>query len=271
MVSGWNKNCGNIDEHSMNPEQTNNTSAMPQRCGNRSWDSRLVGFTLIELLVVISIIGILASLVLSVSGAVSRKARESRIRSEMNRLVTLIDNYKARLGTYPPSNERLVVSPPATRAQLAGLNQLYYELSGTVFKVDTFIPIGREAQAGLGAAQITSIFGVDGFANSARNPRDVRVSTAFKPSERKMVKEGASVFESLAVPLAVASGDRVPPSVLLLTAADGTKVYPWFYDPSSTNRFNAETYDLWAEVVIGKNITRISNWEPRSVVIGKVP
>lgn len=258
---------------------------MRQRRGKQSSSSRLVGFTLIELLVVISIIGILASLVLSVSGAVLRKARESRIRSEMSRLVSLIENYKSRLGTYPPSNEALLGLPsnalPEARDQLAAVNQLYYELSGTVFKVagtlGTFTPIGREAQSALNADEITFKFSVDGFANSARSPRDVRISSSFKASERKLVVEKGG-FETLAVPLVVAAGDRVPPNVILLTGKnpktgqpDGTKVYPWFYDPSSANRFNAETYDLWAKVVIGKNITRISNWEPRSVVIGKVP
>src|SRR4051794_19013634 len=62
------------------------------------------GFTLIELLVVISIIGILAGLVLGLAGLATRKSRESRIRTELTKLVTDIENYKAALGLYPPDH-----------------------------------------------------------------------------------------------------------------------------------------------------------------------
>jgi len=67
----------------------------------------LLAFTLIELLVVISIIGILAGLTVGLSGVASRKSKESRIRGDLNRLVTVIENYKARLGSYPPSPDGL--------------------------------------------------------------------------------------------------------------------------------------------------------------------
>ena len=77
------------------------------------------GFTLVELLVVIVIIGILASLVVGLSGTASRKMRESRTRAELVAIETAIEAYKSKFGHYPPCNPK----DPA-------LNSLYYELTG---------------------------------------------------------------------------------------------------------------------------------------------
>ncbi|MBT7026644.1 MAG: prepilin-type N-terminal cleavage/methylation domain-containing protein, partial [Verrucomicrobia bacterium] len=77
------------------------------------------GFTLVELLVVIVIIGILASLVVGLSGTAGRKMRESRTRAELTAIGTAIESYKAKFGHYPPDNPK----DPA-------LNSLYYELTG---------------------------------------------------------------------------------------------------------------------------------------------
>ena len=85
------------------------------------------GFTLIELLVVIVIIGILASLVVGLSGTASRKMRESRTRAELAGIGTAIESYKAKFGHYPPDNPK----DPA-------LNSLYYELTGCLFDGKTF-------------------------------------------------------------------------------------------------------------------------------------
>ena len=80
------------------------------------------GFTLVELLVVIVIIGILASLVVGLSGTAGRKMRESRTRAELTAIGTAIESYKAKFGHYPPDNPK----DPA-------LNSLYYELTGCLY------------------------------------------------------------------------------------------------------------------------------------------
>ena len=81
------------------------------------------GFTLIELLVVISVIGILASLIVGVSGVATSKARVSQVQALLNKVGTAIDTYHADFGSYPPdarfSNG---LSNTAT-------NQLFYELA----------------------------------------------------------------------------------------------------------------------------------------------
>ena len=80
------------------------------------------GFTLGELLVVIVIIGILAGLVVGLSGTASYKMRESRTRAELVAIETAIEAYKAKFGHYPPCNP----DDPA-------LNSLYYELTGALY------------------------------------------------------------------------------------------------------------------------------------------
>src|SRR5258705_3003066 len=84
--------------------------------------SRLA-FTLIELLVVIAIMSVLAALIIPITGAVTRHKLRSRTRAELRSIETAIEDYKTKRGYYPPDN-------PGSQYYL---NQLYYELSGTVF------------------------------------------------------------------------------------------------------------------------------------------
>src|ERR1051325_945034 len=78
-------------------------------------------FTLIELIVVIAVIGILAALIIPISAAVGRKKKISVAQTEMIEVQAAIKNYKATLGFYPPDN-------PGNPE----LNQLYFELTGTI-------------------------------------------------------------------------------------------------------------------------------------------
>jgi prepilin-type N-terminal cleavage/methylation domain-containing protein len=69
---------------------------------------RLRAFTLIELLTVMAVIAILAGLILSISGFVTKKAAMARAQTEISALGLACENYKTDNGTYP----NLV--PPAT-------------------------------------------------------------------------------------------------------------------------------------------------------------
>src|SRR5437764_14362813 len=68
---------------------------------------RLAGFTLIELLIVVAIIAILAAMIIPITGAVGRARTLSKARSELERVATAIELYKAKLGHYPPDNPGL--------------------------------------------------------------------------------------------------------------------------------------------------------------------
>ncbi|HJO53998.1 MAG TPA: prepilin-type N-terminal cleavage/methylation domain-containing protein, partial [Verrucomicrobiota bacterium] len=121
------------------------------------------GFTLVELLVVIVIIGILASLVVGLSGTASRKMRESRTRAELTAIGTAIESYKAKFGHYPPCNPK----DPA-------LNSLYYELTGCLYSPGrkTF----RDPMSGvvMNVQTIKEHFGVEGFINTARTETELK-------------------------------------------------------------------------------------------------
>src|SRR5688572_24620995 len=63
-----------------------------------------LAFTLIELLVVISIIALLASLIVGLAAYAGRSNIRTRVRAELNQVITAIDAYKAHFGHYPPDN-----------------------------------------------------------------------------------------------------------------------------------------------------------------------
>src|SRR5882724_7919040 len=61
-------------------------------------------FTLIELLVVIAIISILAAMIIPIGKAVNRTKIRSKARGELAAVEIAIENYKTKMGHYPPDN-----------------------------------------------------------------------------------------------------------------------------------------------------------------------
>lgn len=59
------------------------------------------GFTLTEMLVVIFLIGILASLILTISSGVFEKGNRSRAKAELEAISLALESYRQRLGDYP--------------------------------------------------------------------------------------------------------------------------------------------------------------------------
>ena len=212
-------------------------------------------FTLIELLTVIAIIGVLAALVIPLSGVASSKMRLSRVNVELNNYITAIESYKSRLNYYPPDNPKVKSLVPADYRLATGMNPLFYELSGAIY---TNLPAPNGAFTTLNGSEkvstddLLSNFGVKGVQNSARDPRDVPYKgAAFKPAQYAALNVGTDV-EVLAVP--------VPQGPDLLTGKAG-KINPWRYDASSLNRHNRDGFDLWAEYTIGKKTIVIGNWK----------
>src|ERR1700743_2915564 len=81
---------------------------------------RIQAFSLIELIIVISIIALLAGLLFPVAALVAKKKQIALAQTELNEVKSAIDEYKTKLGYYPPDNTNNVVT-----------NQLYFELMGT--------------------------------------------------------------------------------------------------------------------------------------------
>jgi prepilin-type N-terminal cleavage/methylation domain-containing protein len=182
------------------------------------------GFTLIELLVVIAIIGVLAALVVGGASHVRETSVRSRVKTELKQLETAIEAYHKKFGFYPPSG------PNRTT------NSLYYELTGQSFA----------------AADANSYFGVNGIVNTQAGEDGQRVPNflsnlgvegkSYKDIEPNPAKE---VF-ALTVP---ADGQGSDPNI-----------NPWRYvSVNPTN--NTESYDLWAEVMVGSKKIVIGNWK----------
>jgi len=219
------------------------------------------GFTLVELLVVIVIIGILAGLVVGLSGTASRKMRESRTRAELAAIETAIEAYKAKFGHYPPCNE----DNPA-------LNSLYYELTGALYSpaLKTF----RDPKSGviMEVQAIKEHFGVEGFVNTARSESELKTFFEPNPKTVRHVSEehddddeghGHEVHHAdevhvLCAPVPWPLNRDDHPVRHHGKVAKG--VNPWRYMTGKRVVNNIGRYDLWAEIVVGDEVLVISNW-----------
>jgi prepilin-type N-terminal cleavage/methylation domain-containing protein len=208
--------------------------------------SGLWAFTLIELLAVIAIIGLLSGLVIGLSGIAVQKQREARIRGDHTKLLTALDSYKSEMGNYPPDNGELSTWPvdSTTNANYlarAGKNPLYYELSGALFNNGTFTVMGSTQT--ITATVLNREFKVNGIENSAREKRDVRF--------RNMTFKGDQYQQLDTVDKAPALVLSVPIKGEFQLPGKNGPINPWYYDASSTNRHNPETFDLWSEYLAG--------------------
>ena len=214
-------------------------------------------FTLIELLVVISIIGILAALIIPLSGVATSKMRISRVRAELNQYITAIENYKAEVGFYPPDNGDLkkVTTDLAAYKTNAAFNPLFYELSGCVYTNGQFRSVAEGDS--ISPATYQKYFNREGVQNSSRNKHDIEYKglslRIAQYAEYEDASKGGDV-ELLNVPV---------PGPFEFKGDKNKKINPWFYDSSTTNRHNRAGFDLWAEIIIGrKNETMIiGNWK----------
>jgi prepilin-type N-terminal cleavage/methylation domain-containing protein len=217
-------------------------------------------FTLIELLVTIAIIGALAALVLPLSGIATTKMRIARVKAELNRYVNAIESYKLETGEYPPDHGWMnLVSSNDWKLyhQRAALNPLAFELRGSVFSNQTFICVVDNET--ISATGFDKIFKRRGIRNSARFKNDIDFKGfTVKESEVEDVNPqefGGSAedeLELLKVPV---------PGPFMMESADKVKFNPWFYDASSTNRHNKNSYDLWAEILVQGKTNIIGNWK----------
>jgi len=196
-------------------------------------------FTLIELLAVIAVIAILAGLLLNVTGGASREKNKARIKSALSELTTVIDDYHAKMGFYPPTG----TGPDALDRPV-----LYYELVGTMFEGSTYSTLdGREK---LDVANAKRFFAVDGFANSGPKQRPGK---NIHPGLRKdgYIEHPAAAgqdIEALVVPV---KGED--------SAGNIQSFLIWKYNSRNPTN-NPGRYDLWVEWRLGKREEIIGNF-----------
>jgi prepilin-type N-terminal cleavage/methylation domain-containing protein len=213
---------------------------------------RHLAFTLIELLIVIAIIGILAALIIPVTGAVKKAGIMKRTKTELAQLETAIENYKSTTGFYPPDNP----DNPA-------LNQLYFELAGTRLDTTNRAFITLDGNATVKQADLPVVFGpkVTGLLNSSKGGGGddspvlaKRYLQGYKAAQTADLTLGAKV---LVGPVAWPA-DKVPAPTSIVG------LNPWRYNSSSpTNKAGA--YDLWIDFYIGSKLYRIGNWTEQAL------
>jgi prepilin-type N-terminal cleavage/methylation domain-containing protein len=218
---------------------------------------RLAAFTLIELLTVIAIIGLLAGLIIGGAGLAKVKGAEARIRGELERLVTAIEDFKAKYGFYPPDNVAsrtpFIIVNPVT-------NQLYYELTGTIYSREANEFQTARGRETIPVALIKQFFGTDGFVNSVKssgNPvQDAKQVKDFlgtlKPDQKQAVNPAGNALV-LVVPSPWPRGRTDHP------VPDKPALNPWRYVSTNPTN-NPGSFDLWAEYVLGGQVKIISNW-----------
>lgn len=206
-------------------------------------------FTLIEMLVVIAIIGVLAALVTGVASGAARSRKVKRVESDLARLVTAIEDYKAAIGTYPPDNIVIVNGVGDVRP-----SGLYYELVGTEYQ-DTpgvFITLGGVNQ--IAPAQAQNYFGRKGFQNSVPGEAQSFLTDIRNDQKAMLTSSQGDLRSEVIVLTAPVEGPNGVPD------KNNQMVNPWKYVSSAPTN-NTASFDLWAEVKIGDEIVVISNWQ----------
>jgi len=208
------------------------------------------GFTLIELLMVIAVMGILAALTVGVMGPISNTRKRKGMEADLKRLVTAIENYKAKFHHYPPDNR------DRNNFDRDWLHPLYYELTGTLVvgsnkeQFQSVDGVGQSLVGGQGG-DIQRYLGVPGFVNSSVKRSDVKIFlTDLRPAQHITAKVGPDIEVLCAT---------VPGPNKNLVTPTGKEFNPWRYNSSSPTN-NPGKFDLWAEVVIGSTTNVIGNW-----------
>jgi prepilin-type N-terminal cleavage/methylation domain-containing protein len=198
-------------------------------------------FTLVELLVVIAIIGLLAGLIVSLSGHAIEKSRLSRVKVELKNVETIIQSYKEKKGFYPPDNPKSTVT-----------NQLFYELTGTTYVPGLNPPATAVFKTVKGSEQISatlvaSTFNVGGFVNTTQDPVENPVfSFNFSPGQYATNNAGITLLVCpVDGPNMMVSGTRL--------------INPWSYNSSNPTN-NPDSFDLWVDVIMRGKTNRICNW-----------
>jgi prepilin-type N-terminal cleavage/methylation domain-containing protein len=208
------------------------------------------GFTLIELLVVIAIIAILAALLLPVGAKIQQNAAKSRARAELMKVDSAINDYKTKLGHYPPDN---------TNSNFLWRNQLYYELLGCRRSGANFVTLDGASQ--VSATDLAAYFNASGIVNTSVGGGGDEGGTA-QPF-LKEIKQGQ--YDDIMVSgtararvLGVSLDGPVPTMI--------GKITPFSYNSSSPTH-NINSFDLWVDVKIGGKTNRINNWSAQPEIV----
>jgi hypothetical protein len=149
-----------------------------------------------------------------------------------------IENYKAKHNFYPPGNFKEGFP-----------NALFYELTGTTNGPNGFNSIFSRADPPLTAAELKTVFGIDGFLNTAPAPEASDVPNFYKTLQPRQVRQMETNLGGTISYKVLACGRK---------GMDG-QMAVWQYSTTPTN--NVGSFDLWTQVDIGGKVVIIGNWE----------
>jgi len=204
----------------------------------------LQAFTLIEMITVITIMAIIAALVVTMGQHASQEKKIKAVDAEKNRIITLIDNYFAKLNYYPPDNGALISNTVnlSIYDALAATNPLMYELTGA-----TNVDVGSKPKLIVFNSTTTNLPILATVYASVFNRGGIANGDTLEP--HNFFQPGPSSKE-----YGIYDSNSIPPICGLLVPVEFTNVQVsnfWHYDSSTTNRHNLASYDLWAEYSIG--------------------
>lgn len=217
-------------------------------------DRSRAAFTLVELLVVIAIIGVLSAMTVGVARLSSEKMKRERILGELNSLVTAIEAYRAKFGSYPPDN---TVTAGANRGDRSVPSPLYYELTGVIYRPNDKSFFSPQSNEILFPTQLGTFFGRNGFVNAGVVSTDAGEAKPFKNFLSSLKPEQTGKLTNFAPQV---------PSVTVLAVpakkpgAKAGEINAWHYISTNPTN-NPNSFDLWADFVIGQQTNLVGNWK----------
>ncbi|MBC8001353.1 MAG: type II secretion system protein [Opitutaceae bacterium] len=228
----------------------------------RSQTRTTAAFTLIELLVVIAVIGVLAGLIFPITKGL-KTTRIKRVASaELSQMETAIQNYKSKLGYFPPDN-------PAGTLTTTVPNQIFFELGGATVDnaTSTFISLNgkdRITLANLGTATGSAVTGIANSSTSAggtddkAGPLDFLKDSQLKPGQVADWTVNGVNLRSLVCSAGWTGSIASSPS--------GSTLTPWQYRSTSPVN-NRGTFDLWVDIYLDGKTNRFSNWSKTPQIV----
>jgi prepilin-type N-terminal cleavage/methylation domain-containing protein len=222
-------------------------------------DRSRLAFTLIEMLMVITIMGIVATLVVTMGQAASQKKKIVAVEGEKQKIITMIGNYYSKLNYYPPDNANLasvLANKPAQYDATAATNPLLYELTGGTNYGGSTMAVFNCSNLVVGTTNTLNTYAGTFMLTGVANGDPLEPHNFFQPGPA--AKECG--------PYATNGQGKVIYGLIVPTElVPGNTNNFWHYDSSTTNRHNMNSYDLWAEFSVGnihgqlKTITN-GNW-----------
>jgi prepilin-type N-terminal cleavage/methylation domain-containing protein len=197
-------------------------------------------FTLIEMLVVIAVMALLATMIVGVGIRAAEARKIKRVEAESHKLITAIEAYQHKRGSYPPDNGLVVKDGPDR--EHSATNQLFYELTGPTYDANANLYTAFDTSV-INSNDYYTAFNREGIANS------IEPQVFYNPPPK------AADYQTNFVPTA-------PNARVLTVPVDYQPVLinTWHYDSSSTNRHNSDSFDLWAVFTVGKKTVTNKNW-----------